>query len=332
MLKKVLLCGYFGYGNLGDEAILNSAISLLSKYKITPYVMFNPKGDFSSQAALGARYCNRFSVRAVKDSLSECDALIFSGGNLFQNTTSNRSLLYYTAIAALAQKAGKPIYMISSGLGDIRGKLEQTHVRRIMSGFSFAGLRTELDIREGNSIFSCPTAKMPDLFFSEPPLFERKSDYFAIIPRKRSSALLNEARRLKSMGLRAVVIPFFIDEDAQTASFYGGELGCEVFFSQNPGEIKKRLGTSRLVITERLHGAIFSLLSSTPALLVSNATKCKRFALETEKRAKKLNTPSPIIKKEALASFDSLGSSSDFFALCSSFKKELSDSFDMAFG
>ena len=326
--KRVLLCGYFGYGNMGDDAALLSAIRHLRQRGVSVTVSYSRTGDFSECASLGAKRCDRFSLHRMSRAIEECDAVIFSGGNHFENESSRRSLLYYSLLAIAAQSRKKPTLMLSSGLGEMRGGIDRSIARVALSRFSFAGLRTEGDLREGRALFSCSIKSTPDLALSFPVISGEKQDSFAIIPRRDSAVMLGSAKRLCSLGLTPVVIPLFIGEDSVAARGFGEALGCEVFVSQNTNEVRRRLSTMRLTLTERLHGAIFSITSSTPFMIENSVKKCRRFAEEIEMRAAKLNTPSPFIRNPEEFSDYSEGAKTDFSALCSDFSCEILSGID----
>ena len=74
---------------------------------------------------------------------------------------------------------------------------------------------------------------------------------------------------------------------------YGEALGCEVFFSREPHEVRKRLAEAEITLSERLHGAILSQLSSTPFILRKESLKCRRFTDEVGRVAASLGTRSP---------------------------------------
>ena len=321
--KKVLLCGYFGYGNMGDEATLAGALGYLGNFGLSVTVAYSAAGDFGEYGSLGAKKCKRLSPYPMLKAIDECDAVIFSGGNHFENESSRRSLLYYSLLALAAERRGKPTLMLASGLGEMRAGIDRAIARAVLAKFSFAGLRTIGDIREGRELLGCQVVSMPDLALSLPVISEKKERSFAIIPRRDSAVMLDKARALRSLGLVPVVIPLFIDEDATAARGFGEALGCEVFISQNTDEIRRRISQMRLTLTERLHGAVFSLTASTPFMLGSNAKKCTRFADEVENRAKRLNTPSPFIKNCRDFSDYISGEATDFSALCSDFSLEL---------
>ena len=326
--KKLLLCGYFGYGNMGDEAALRALVCYLTDKGIAVTVAAQRSGDLSEYADLGVSICDRLSPYSMHQAMDGCDAVIFTGGNHFENESSRRSLLYYSALADAAQRRGIPTMMIASGLGRMRDGIDRRLALSVLARFSFAGLRTEGDILEGRSIFSCEVRSAPDLALSLSVISGKKENSFAIIPRRDSAAMLKTAKGLRDLGLVPVVIPLFIGEDSVGARGFGEALGCEVFVSQRVEEIRQRLSTMRLTLTERLHGAVFSLTSSTPFMLFSEAKKCRRFADEIEKRARKLETPSPFVENtENLRSYLA-GGESDFSSICRDLSTELHASLD----
>lgn len=139
----VLLGGYYGFGNMGDELMLESAvrraerelgvrggeIQILSKSRKSPYCL------------CGARLVNRASPLAVLRAVERADAVVFGGGTLLQNRTSRRSLAYYLAILRYAQLCGKRTELWANGIGDVRGKMSRRAVARVLSDCDFAGVR-----------------------------------------------------------------------------------------------------------------------------------------------------------------------------------------------
>ena len=114
MSPTVLMIGYFGHGNAGDDAIL-----LCLESKVTAYfprsrmVCLDPKRRWWS------------FLKEVK----QADLVIFGGGSLFQNYTSQRSLLFYSAVAILTRYSGKPLVALGQGLGPLKGALDRKSTR-----------------------------------------------------------------------------------------------------------------------------------------------------------------------------------------------------------
>lgn len=327
--KRVLLCGYFGYGNMGDEAALRALVGYLTAGGISVTVAAHPSGDPAEYEALGAVVCDRLSPYSMHRAMDGCDAVVFAGGNHFENESSRRSLLYYSAIAGAAQMRGIPTMMIASGLGQMRRGIDRRLALSVLERFSFAGLRTEGDILEGRGIFSCDVVSAPDLALSLPVISERKEDSFAIIPRRDSVAMLKEAEKLCRLGLTPIVIPLFMREDAASVLCYRDALGCEVLPPESIDTLRQMLARMQITLSERLHGGVFSLTSSTPFMLSGRAKKCERFVGETEKRARKLGTPSPFVEDTRKFRSYLAGCGSDFSSICRDLSAELRAALEM---
>jgi polysaccharide pyruvyl transferase CsaB len=119
---KIALIGYFGYDNIGDDAILQSVISQLKRYHrpLQLYVFAHRPDRVEKRFRVQA--LNRMSFPAVLAGMSMSDLVIFAGGSLFQDRTSFRSLLYYCGILILARIYGKKVILYSQGIEPFRYK------------------------------------------------------------------------------------------------------------------------------------------------------------------------------------------------------------------
>ena len=154
--KRILLCGYYGFGNLGDDTILASILNALSaeRERVEMCVLGSKKlsklrqmsnstvsrvsfGEESSKknaekvtkatkATKSKRLLPDFCrcvpllspLSAVRE-MKRADIFVFGGGSLLQNKTSNRSLAYYLFLITLAKKYCKKTVMLSNGIGPI---------------------------------------------------------------------------------------------------------------------------------------------------------------------------------------------------------------------
>lgn len=98
MKHRILLIGYYGKGNAGDEWIKEKTEKII-KLNFPNAEILTSKSDFLSATML-----------------------LYGGGGLLQNKTSNRSLLYYNIWIILATLLNKPVYMIGQGFGPISGR------------------------------------------------------------------------------------------------------------------------------------------------------------------------------------------------------------------
>lgn len=117
---RVVMSGYYGFSNAGDDAILDSihqSIGAVSdEVEIT--VLSNDPALTKRQYGLNA--VSRFHMGQVLSALRRCDVLLSGGGSLLQDTTSTRSILYYLAVMHTARMLGKPVMLYANGIGPVR--------------------------------------------------------------------------------------------------------------------------------------------------------------------------------------------------------------------
>jgi polysaccharide pyruvyl transferase CsaB len=139
---RFLLSGYYGFGNLGDEALLSVIVGELRRRHAHCEINVLT-GDVTGTArSYGVDVTPRADLRAVRRAIGAADVVISGGGGLLQNATSLRSLLYYAEIIRLAVAAKKPAMIFAQSIGplDFWGKAV---VRRFCRGVARATVRDE---------------------------------------------------------------------------------------------------------------------------------------------------------------------------------------------
>ena len=100
---KVLLSGYYGFGNVGDESVLQAIIQGLRDgnpdIKIT-VLSATPK---ITKELNGVNAIHRNNWLKIITRMLKTNVFISGGGTLFQNVTSTRSLYYYLSLILLAK-------------------------------------------------------------------------------------------------------------------------------------------------------------------------------------------------------------------------------------
>ncbi|MFZ9973426.1 MAG: polysaccharide pyruvyl transferase family protein, partial [Vulcanococcus sp.] len=129
MTTSVLLCGYYGEHNLGDDALLEALLAQLPP-AVVPLVTAHDQAEISLR--YGVDSVNRRSLPAVLEALGHCQALVLGGGSLLQDSTSFRSLLYYAALISAARLQGKPVLLWAQGLGPLRRRRSRALVRLLL--------------------------------------------------------------------------------------------------------------------------------------------------------------------------------------------------------
>jgi polysaccharide pyruvyl transferase CsaB len=113
---QAVLCGYYGKGNGGDEALLVSMLEMLPP-NVKPLVLSaNPRATAKSY---GVKSYDRMKSSSVVRALKESQVLILGGGSLIQDATSMRNSIYYGGLIGLARQFGLITIAIAQGIGPL---------------------------------------------------------------------------------------------------------------------------------------------------------------------------------------------------------------------
>jgi len=139
MSKKVVISGYYGFENFGDEAILKVLTDELktNNFDIT---VFSKNPNFTADK-LGVNSIYTFSINKIINEIKESDVLISGGGSLLQDTTSIKSLFYYLFIIATAQILKKDVVIFAQGIGPINNKLGQLITKNLLKNCKYITVR-----------------------------------------------------------------------------------------------------------------------------------------------------------------------------------------------
>ena len=82
MKKRIVLSGYYGFKNFGDEAILSVLIKRLQKDKnIITVISSDP--EYTKSLHSGIKSIKTFDFRKIIGSIYKSDILISGGGSLY---------------------------------------------------------------------------------------------------------------------------------------------------------------------------------------------------------------------------------------------------------
>lgn len=145
---NVVMSGYYGFNNTGDEAIMLSMHKNIQEmgdnYHIT--VLSNKPEETKEKYGIEAVY--RFGFRDVFHAIRKCDVLLSGGGSLLQDSTSTRSLMYYLSITATAKMMRKKVMLYANGIGPVSGKTNRRLVKQVVNKADLITLREENSYEE----------------------------------------------------------------------------------------------------------------------------------------------------------------------------------------
>ncbi len=176
----VMISGYYGFHNSGDDSILSSIISNL-RYKC-PNISITVLSKNPQETAKihGVDAIGRFSVWQIASALRRTKLLISGGGSLLQDVTSSASLYYYLAVMRLAKLCGAKVMLYANGIGPISKKRNIRCVKNIVN-------KTDLvTLREKNS-----RAELQGILEERVPVFVTADPVYAL--ETGDSGLVDEA-------------------------------------------------------------------------------------------------------------------------------------------
>ncbi|MDQ2680320.1 MAG: polysaccharide pyruvyl transferase CsaB [Candidatus Eremiobacteraeota bacterium] len=137
---RFLLSGYYGFDNLGDEALLEVIIAQIRTRH--PFAEIDVLSEQPEVTAHRFRVdaTPRMDMGRVREAIARADVVLSGGGGLLQNATSLKSLMYYAGIIRAAVRAKRRTMIFGQSIGplDFFGR---TIVREWCRGVSAATVR-----------------------------------------------------------------------------------------------------------------------------------------------------------------------------------------------
>ena len=292
---KTLLFGYYGYSNLGDDALLRASITRARREFGSSVGAFTHAPKKASRIFLIPCFSRKNPI-ALFSKLCSCQRLIFGGGTLFQSSTSTRSLIFYLCVLRLAQALKKDTLLYANGIGEIKNARLMSALLKSLQKCSYVGLRDE------NSVCllrrSLPNSKNitpePDLTLSLAPstssradfllntsLKERADKFFVAVPHFAASRfelfeLDTAIKREKKKGLSPLFIacsPKDIHLAHSLTLKFGGALLSNLSFS----DLLAIFPRASLVVSMRYHPLLAARTVSTPLLPIGSDIKLLEF-------------------------------------------------------
>lgn len=125
--RKIVLSGYYGFRNSGDEAVLRSILTALETEGRLAGIAYEPIVLSADPAwttrMYGVRAVPRMKLAEVRKAIRESHGLISGGGSLLQDATGPASIPYYLGIIKLAQWMRKPTFVYAQGVGPVNRKV-----------------------------------------------------------------------------------------------------------------------------------------------------------------------------------------------------------------
>jgi polysaccharide pyruvyl transferase CsaB len=142
-MARILVLGYYGFGNFGDELILSAVQDELASIKCEAVFAVNKPDQYAHPVCLRHTLVDRHDPIAMRAALRACDYVMLGGGGLIQDVTSWRSNLYYLGIPVLAGLHKKRVIAYAQGVGPVRRPWIRRLVRAVFGRMILIDVRDD---------------------------------------------------------------------------------------------------------------------------------------------------------------------------------------------
>ncbi|RMF21514.1 MAG: polysaccharide pyruvyl transferase CsaB, partial [Cyanobacteria bacterium J083] len=136
--KRALICGYYGQGNAGDEALLVALLQMLPTGVEPIVISANPS---QTQQLYGVASCPRTDTFTLLKAFKYTDLFIWGGGSLMQDVTSLKSPIYYASLMSLAQAKKLKTVAWAQGIGPLNSAFSRWLTKRVLKGCTAVSVR-----------------------------------------------------------------------------------------------------------------------------------------------------------------------------------------------
>ena len=141
-LARVVVSGYYGFGNAGDELILSALCHALRGHELV--VLSADPARTRREHAVEA--VPRGAPPAILRSLAQADLLVSGGGGLLQDATGPLTVPYYLGVITAALVLRKPVMVYAQGIGP----LHSAWSRRLLAVLRAASVVTVRDVESAD--------------------------------------------------------------------------------------------------------------------------------------------------------------------------------------
>lgn len=289
---KLVLLGYFGFGNTGDEAVLAAEVAALRAAlgPDTEFVVIS--GDPAhTRAVHGLPAVPRTSMAEIMRALRSSDGLIAGGGSLLQDVTSARPVAFYAGVMLAARMVNRPVFVYAQGLGPLRRAPNRWLAGLALRRSTYVALRDESSARLASTFGVGGIDVVPDpvlgMGFDEASAIERGEKprlAVALRPWTGQDEWLPEI--IKALGslssdAEIVLVPFHDGQDVALADDIAESLPFAVRVVRSDRGYRASLDAvadARVVLGMRLHALIAAAAVGRRFVALSYDPKVTAFA------------------------------------------------------
>ncbi|TFB19283.1 polysaccharide pyruvyl transferase CsaB [Filobacillus milosensis] len=298
---RVVISGYYGFDNVGDEAILFSIVNTLRGLRDDIEFVVLSNNPQQTAELYEVESVNRFDLKAVRAALHESDGLISGGGSLMQDATGMKSIPYYSGVIRMAKWMDKPVFVYAQGVGPVNRALSKWVLKSTFNRVDSITVRDEeskalvesMRVRPEVTLVPDPVLGLDGTKFSsdwldgadvdKPVVTVSVRDWQTQVPYL--IRIADSLDQLARDGYRIVFVPMHGEHDLKTSKDTAKMMREDSLVAPHDLSMEEKIaliGESKLLVGMRLHALIFAAISETPFVALSYDPKIDSFASMVE--------------------------------------------------
>ena len=287
---RVVLCGYYGMGNAGDEALLMSLLQMLPESSEPIVLSGDPQTTRKRYKVASYHRKSTFTILKV---LQQSDVFIWGGGSLMQDSTSLASPIYYAGLMALAQQRGLKTIAWAQGIGPLNKPWTRWLTKQVLLGCDAISVRDTASAEllskwQIESIIapdpvwalkSAPTSELKDVANSKVAVVLRSHP---LLTPQRLQAIIEAIKNFQTQtNTFILLIPFQPDRDSAIARKIAAQIEQhKIITIDRPERLKGLFEEVDLTIAMRLHGLIMAASAGSSCFALSYDPKVSQLMSE----------------------------------------------------
>lgn len=293
---RIVISGYYGFENIGDEAILYAIIRSLKQFDPRAELVVLSNDPQYTREKHGVDAVNRWNIKQVAQAVKGADFMISGGGSLFQDQTSHKNIWYYAGVIRLARWLKKPVMVYAQGIGPVKYEKNQRLIKKIFQSVQIISVRDEHS-RHALQTFgvSQPIQLVPDPvmgidssslrseWLSDRDITGKKLAVSIRAWSQDQSYLKKVAEaldKLAAKGYAIVFVPMHGSYDEKTSKQLKKLMHHDAHIAPSHSSINEKMAIikeSDVLLGMRLHALIFAAIGNTPFIALSYDPKIDAF-------------------------------------------------------
>lgn len=289
---NLLIAGYHGFGNCGDEATLLAITTNIRKMASDVNITALSYSPEFTKTEYNINSVQRFNILQVLSAIKRSDIILSGGGTLLQDGTSTRSLMYYLSIIKTAKIFHKKVMLYANGIGPVNGSFNRKMIKAVVNNVDIITLRERLSENDLRKI----GVTKPNIYVTADPAFTLESidsnkakdlliledipvnkDIIGISVRNWAKAkegcdsYINEIAvtcdNLARNGKTILIIPMQFPKDVDISIKLMKRMEEKAYMLKNsytPSQLLGIIGRTKIMLSMRLHTLIFAAVNKVP--------------------------------------------------------------------